>query len=307
MKTVLVLTDFSESARNAAETAIKVAEKLRANILLLNTYIIAEYVVTTQPMPWPIEYYKVLKQDSIDQLKLEEKRLAEIIKKQEPSDQQILVSSISMGGSLAHVLPDLLKDKDIIMIMMGGRHNKGSELLFGSDIIDVINEANRPVFIISVVPLILPAKNVVFATDLSEEDICSLNYLICLSKYFDFHIHVCHVTDIKSDSTPSDKLSDIEQFKSKIDQSKLSCLSFIKLEGNHIKKELTKFSNAIDADILILTHKRHSFFWQILHETPATDLARFHTQPLLILPCSADPSFFDAFLPLHSFIPNHNK
>jgi len=304
MKTILVLTDFSESARNAADAAIIIAEAIKADIILLNAFVIATMMVTTEPMPWPLEYYKILEQDSIDQLKLEQDRLVEQTLKKDSADHKINISTMSRGGSLSDGLAYALKHEDIIMVTMGGRHNKGSELLFGSDIMDVINNANRPVFINSVIKLSSSAKNVVFATDLSHEDVNGLNYVISLSKYFGFHIHVCHVAENAPESTTSHHSNHISEFENKIDRSKLSCLSFNELKGNHIKDELTKYSNAIDADILILTHKKHSFFWRMVHETPATDLVKIHKQPLLILPCSNDPAFFQSFLPLHSFIPD---
>ena len=304
MKTILVLTDFSKSAKNAAEAAIKIAEVIHADILLLNAYVVATMLVTKEPMPWPLEYYKVLEQDSIDQLKIEEERLLEITAKQKRNKGSVNLSSLSRGGSLAEILSEIIKEKDITMIFMGGRHNKGSELLFGSDINHVINHANRPVFIISADQLNFPVRNVVFATDLSDEDINSLNYVISLAKYFKFHIHVCHVTGKGEGNKESDHLSEFER---KTDKSKRSNLSFKDLKGQHISEELTKFADHTHADLLVLTHKKHSFFWRILNETPATDLTRAHKQPLLILPCSADSSIFIPFLPFDSFIPDDGK
>jgi nucleotide-binding universal stress UspA family protein len=264
MKTLLVLTDFSPAAQNAAEAAIAIGGAINANVLLLNAFMVATVGITTEPMPWPLEYYHVLEQDSIDRMKLEKERLSLL-----SSD----FSTICRGGNLAGIVQEIVEERDVDLIFMGARHTKGIELLFGSDIHQVIGKSKKPVFIIPRTKLKMPLNNVIFASDLSQADLRSLNFLLELAASLNFHIDICHV---------SDRETEVPAF---IAYSKLPQVTFNTLKGTNIREELVKFVHQKAGNLLVLTYKKHSFFWSIFHETPAKDLIRTDEHPLLILPC----------------------
>jgi len=284
MKTILVLTDFSPSAQKAAEEATIIGEKLNAAVILLNAYLIATIGVSTEPMPWPMEYYHMLEQDSIDMLQLEKERLQQKMSSCNNGQAGVNLFTISRGGNLADSVSEIIKEKDVQMIFMGSRHNKGSEFLFGSDIKEVINIARLPVFIIPETGLNLPLKEIVFATDLYTTDLNNLEFIVGLATELKFIIELCHVTPhdhcndgLRKDHPPSD-------FQLKLEKANIPGVSFTILNGDHIREELIRFTDKKENVILALTHKKHSFFWRIFHETPANDLMRINIVPLLILP-----------------------
>jgi len=69
---ILVLTDFSNSAQNAADYALHMAEKFNWNILLFHSYFIPTSVYDS----WPSKDYPAILQKSIDRLQEEVKRLS---------------------------------------------------------------------------------------------------------------------------------------------------------------------------------------------------------------------------------------
>jgi len=284
MKTILVLTDFSPSAQKAAEEAMFIGKKLDFTVLLLNAYVVATIGVSTEPMPWPMEYYHVLEQDSIDMLKLEKERLQKKMSLPINGTGKVNLITVSRGGNLADNVSEIIKEMNVQMIFMGSRHKKGSEFLFGSDIRDVIHSAKLPVFIIPDTGLNLPLKELVYATDLSTTDLNNLEFVVGLAMELKFTIELCHVTKrdsldegLRKDHPPSD-------FQLKLERANIPGVSFTTLEGDHIREELIRYTSKKKNVLLALTHKKHSFFWRIFHETPATDLLRFKSVPLLILP-----------------------
>ena len=287
MKRILVLTDFSDGAKNAAEAAVKIAGKINANIILLNTYAVSSFAASTESMPWPLEYYKVLEEESAQGLKDEQKRLLEIVEEQKNHVGTVELQILSLGGLLGDLISDVLKDQDIALVMMGGRQNKGAEFLFGSDIHTVIDKAKRPVFIISDKPLNYPITNVVFATDLSLTDQKALNYVAGLSELLEFHIHVCHVRTEHPPTQKKDFFNSVYEFEERIEESKLSKMNFVELNGDNVKEELQKFTSSISCDLLVLSDRKHSFFGRLINDTPATDLIKIHKHPMLILPAES--------------------
>jgi nucleotide-binding universal stress UspA family protein len=57
MKTILVLTDFSKKAENAAIYALKIAEKTQANIILFNSFEKFQAVNLPESGSWVYEDY----------------------------------------------------------------------------------------------------------------------------------------------------------------------------------------------------------------------------------------------------------
>jgi nucleotide-binding universal stress UspA family protein len=283
MKTILVLTDFSPSARNAAEAAIQIAGAIHAEVVLLNTYVIATMTVNTEPMPWPLVYYKMLEQDSIDLLKLEKERLLNLMADKKNMPGNLNLSTLSCGGYLAENVRETVLSRDVQMIFMGARHNRGVELLFGSDIKQVVRKANRPVFIIPDTKLKFPLNNVLFATDLSNGDLHSFNFLATLANELNFHIEICHVKKADGDSKNAEQGELLRNFKASVERIEVPSLSFKALEAEGIRDKLVWFAHKKHIELMVLTHQEHSFLWRLFHETPATDLMGLNTLPLLIL------------------------
>lgn len=63
MKTILMLTDFSENANHAAKTAAKLTKSLRSDILLYNTYYDHPILPTYAGGPWVVEEFVFRKEE----------------------------------------------------------------------------------------------------------------------------------------------------------------------------------------------------------------------------------------------------
>ena len=285
MKTILVLTDFSKNARTAAETAIKIAGKMGgANILLFNVYIKPPFIPSTAFITWPKEYFSAFKEESIFKIKEENKRLRHLLSCSKFADMKITINYLTAEGMLGENVHKLLKGKEILLTIMGGREKTPAEYMFGDAINDVLSKVNYPVLLVNSSKPDFDIKDVAFATDLNLEDIEAIRYLTEISRCLHFRLSICHVSAspiLLPDFNEEDKITRFVNAASKIS---FNNISYHNLEGNHIIKELQDVNEKVNADILAIVHRKHSFFWQIFHESPSKRLIRHQHNLLLILP-----------------------
>jgi nucleotide-binding universal stress UspA family protein len=284
MKTILVLTDFSTNAKAAAETALVLAQQTGADLLLFNTYIKLPFIPSSTYMAWPPEYSTCFRDESTDKLRTEAKRLQEILALEPSAASRNKISCSNAEGPLAENVRKIVKQRNLDMVIMGGRHKKAGDLIFGSDIKHVVNKVGCPVLIIPDQKVAKRIQNIGFATDLAEQDITALKWLMRLAADFDANINVCHICTTSDQIPvfgPEDKIYNFVEEMASINHERIS---FTELEGKHIVKELEQFNKETKADLLALVYKKHSIFWRLFHESPARNFIKHQNGPVLILP-----------------------
>src|SRR4051812_4275002 len=137
MKTILVPTDFSDAAKNAADYAALFTKATDANMILLNVY---HYPVPIPPEGGvPIVTTPFFEEASKAALKKEALRLKE--------KTGIEITTISRLGLAVDEILDEEGKADLIIM---GMHGVGivSEALLGSITTSVIKKAKKPVLIV---------------------------------------------------------------------------------------------------------------------------------------------------------------
>ena len=85
MKTIAVLTDFSERAEHASRYALNLAKKIKANILLFNSFLVPADVPMAAQVAWPaVDYNEVKKGSEKELTKLRSKLESELKKEHTP-------------------------------------------------------------------------------------------------------------------------------------------------------------------------------------------------------------------------------
>jgi nucleotide-binding universal stress UspA family protein len=281
MKTILVLTDFSDNARNAANIALDVAIKLDANLLLLNSYLTPTPIIPAYEAGiWPEENINTLQKEFKDDLASEKIRLLSILNNK---SNQLSVKSILTEGDLAQNIKQVVKNKDIDLIVMGGRNKPDLDFLFGSDINAVIQKADCPVLIIPNNINSLKLNKITFSTDLGTADLKSIEKLAQLLKTLNAHINVVHVSKPvliadfkKEDHTPA--------FMAGLDLLNLKNVSYHNLRGENIIAELEQFNDDTDAGLMAMVYKKHSLLWNIFFNSHCKTMIDSQKLPLLIFP-----------------------
>jgi len=151
LKTILVLTDFSKTARHAADYALFLAEQLTADILLFNSY----YVPVPGFDSWPAKDYPALLQNSKSKLEKEASRLNSILENNQNNFKPVINYS-SDGGLVADNVYNIINDKkNIMMLVMGGyKAYNNDDILFGSEITAVLCKARCPAVIVPEFPFL---------------------------------------------------------------------------------------------------------------------------------------------------------
>ncbi|HSY75762.1 MAG TPA: universal stress protein, partial [Bacteroidia bacterium] len=139
MKTILVPTDFSEAAENAAMYALELASAYtKAKVILYHAYSIPVAAADVPLMPSPF-----------DEMELTSKELLKKFEgKLKTTGADIETEILTSPGFVVDEILYLLEKRKIDMIVMGVTGAGKNKNIFGSNATSIINKAKQPVFII---------------------------------------------------------------------------------------------------------------------------------------------------------------
>lgn len=144
-KSILILTDFSRSAKNASEYGTHLAKQLNANILLFNSFLIPDLGFDS----WPSAHHESLLQQSKKSLEEEVARLHGI-SQHDNEEFETKIDYLSSEGAIAENVSAIIKDKqNIFMVVMGGcKANDNDDILFGVEITEILSKVKCPTVIV---------------------------------------------------------------------------------------------------------------------------------------------------------------
>jgi nucleotide-binding universal stress UspA family protein len=287
MKKILVPTDFSPSANNAARYALHLAAGLKASITLCNAMLVPAEAPEAAQVAWPLLTYEDLKDDTDEQLQYEIGRLSERLDQQSffnPESFRPELYTVCEAGPVTDVVRATVDEQDISLVVMG-MSGAGSleRFIIGTSTRSVIAKAGFPVLLIPSGYIFQPVKSIAFATDLSNSDINVLHTLACFAKAFDADIQVYHITDAKSEIAEDKLKADIfmKELCKKISYSKIHYHHIKSIDVDH---GLTWLNEHGAADIIAMVHRPHNFLGSLFAGSHTQRLARHVTLPLLVLP-----------------------
>ncbi len=134
MRTILVPTDFSETAANALDYAAELAVFTQSKIVLFHAYhmptIISEVPFVTTSQDFQLE------ERSNDQLNLVVKELSRKF------GSKLNIEYISSAGFLSDIIPEIAKEKKCDIIIMGTQGAGATSSFFGSNTMEVIKHTH---------------------------------------------------------------------------------------------------------------------------------------------------------------------
>lgn len=280
MKTVLVLTDFSANAKQAAQTAVFLAGKFEMNILLFNVYFSIPIVPAGIDDAWS-KSYEVFKKESEAELQKEAARLTELFKNSIPGTSAPDIQCISAFGDLGDNIDRLIDERDIDFVVMGARSKQHNNVLFGDDINNVLKKSKKPVLIINEGADLQNMKNIVLTTDVAVSDFKVVECLDRLSDKLQFKVHVAHVSPHADGLKEDEKTT---RFTSKINDLASENVFFHHLVSENVIGELVNFNAQLPADLLAIVQKRRSILWNIFHESVSKEFIADSKISILIIP-----------------------
>ncbi len=270
MKTILVPTDYSNAAKNAADYAINFAKEIKARVLLFHAY---NLPIVPSPdalilVPTAGEWHK----ENEDLLKIEVARL------RKKTTIEIGYKAV-MGLAVDEIKEEEKKADFIIMGITGA--GPISEKLLGSITTATLKKVNKPVIVIPENVHYKNPERIVLASDLDPvKNIKILDKLNMLVEHFKSVIYIVNVREKKDELTVANavaevqletKLKDVEHF-------------YYYPENGHPVEGINDFVRMKKADMVAVIPHHYTFVENLFHNSFSKKMA-FHTKvPLLVLP-----------------------
>jgi nucleotide-binding universal stress UspA family protein len=275
MKTILVPTDFSATAYNAARYALELAGQIgTSRILLYHAY---ELIIPVPDLPTsvPIVDPQELKAASQEGLERMKQDLAGLV----PAG--VVLDIRAENNLLAANIDDVAKEEMADVIIMGiTGGGQIEEILMGSNTIDVVKHTSYPVIIVPGEVTFKPVNKILFACDFKK--VGTGTPIAPLKKLLDiFHaeLHVLNIdregkglgADIPLESLLLDTLLDgyhpIYHF----------------IDHDNIVEGIMDFADKVQADLILTIPRKHGLFDGLFRRSRTAKLA-FHTHiPMLAI------------------------
>jgi len=284
MKKILVLTDLSDTAAQAAQAAVFLCAKMRTNLILLHTWTVQPALAEYPNNSWGIDTL-VYGEQSKEKLTYLREELLETISRLPAAEHHASIDWQQEDGGVADCAESRLKKGDIDLIVMGASAgSKLEHLITGSDANAVISRVNRPVLVVPGTSTLEKLKKVTFATDFSAGDIAAVHYLTRLGRQFNFQIAIVHIAVFGADD--SDALERQNSFQQHVAKFNYKDLSYQKIHGNDVTGRLQNLCKENGSDLLVLSHDHHSFWHRLFKGTYSQDILRDQTLPVMFIPAA---------------------
>lgn len=275
MQTILIPTDFSEEANSAVKIAIKIALKTNASIRLL-------HVIQSV---YAYEY----NEGSLLMAENAQERLAQQIMKAEEKALTLVKSieiqgikveyDVQVGSTSKHISNIIAENCNVDLIVMGTKGDTGiHEMFIGSRTDKVARYAMCPLLSVRNNPSDFQIKNVVLATDFSDEIEPLLEKIRELQDVFNFYLHLVYVnTPINYDTTFRIE----ERMQRFLKKYELQSYSTSIINEYSQSDGINRYAERINADMIaMITHGRVGMSY-LLDGSIAGEVVNHATIPVL--------------------------
>jgi len=273
MKKIIVPVDFSIHSENALKTAALLAKKTNATIIALHMLDIQEVNLSESP--------SYQQEKAVFFLKLAEKKISEFLQKGFLEDLEVvpLIKHYKIFSEVNQVAKEVNAD----LIVMGSHGVSGlKEFFMGSNTEKVIRFSEVPVFVVKKELKDTDFKDVVYATDFSEESIPAFKNMLKTLDVFNAKKHILYV------NLPN------ENFKTSPEMDSIAHEFLMKAEGNtdrlinvsfvcerSIEKGILNFSNAVGADLITTATHGRTGLSHIFSGSISEDLSNHAALPIM--------------------------
>lgn len=283
MKTILVLTDFTLKADHAAHYALKLAQKIQANILLCNVYPEPAAMPASTHTFWSGNENETFEQDSLNDLA----ELANRLKKElvnHDDDFKPGIEICSKAGPLAEAINYLVASRQILFAVIA-THSAADFMAFltGNHANEIIENANCPVLVLPYQQPFKGFNKIAFATDLAHKGTDVLHSLYHITKYFDSEVLITHVGMAKLAKVTEDFIT--KRFLcQEIGVSHYPKIQYRSVQNKSITAGLQWLAENDDIDLLVLVHHKRNLIRKIFEPSVTKKLADRFAKPMLVFP-----------------------
>ncbi|MEX0986880.1 MAG: universal stress protein [Bacteroidales bacterium] len=240
-KLILVTWDFSNAAVNALKHAVKIGRIVNNNVSL----------------------FHVAAEES--QLAESEQNLKEACKKY-GEELDFNIHYVLKNGSIFDEISEFASEESnqVNFVILGTHGIKGSQKLFGSKALRVINGSKVPFLVVQKAPTEKDRfTDIVFPLDFKSENKEKLQWAIFLGKYLNSKIHLYKAPS--RDKVLQKKTNVNLNFAIRfLIQNNIEYEIHTSQEGKNFMKETLAFTKSIGADLILITTTKHMTFVDLI-------------------------------------------
>ncbi|PRD51402.1 universal stress protein [Sphingobacterium gobiense] len=274
MKTIIITTDFSESALNAARYATKLAKSVEANHIILYHAYDNLPIGTDLPMT---DAAPSLEKQSLSNLEAVQQELIQIL----GGNSSVSIHVVTNHFPLLHGIEGLLEkwDADLVVVGATGRSNL-EQALIGSNTANLASSLKRPLLIVPNHAGYEPIRKIVFACDLKE--ISPATPVAEIAQWLERLRAKLLVLNVIPEAKQANPDTTTEQYKIN------ALLEVFQPEyhyttGDDIAEEIETFAEYHNAGLIVTIPKSYGFFERLFHRRVSKQLIKKSSIPLLLL------------------------
>lgn len=270
MKRILVPIDFSKESLNALNAAHSLAVNTDSDVLLL--HIVEDPNIESMKISGEAHY------DPMDNLYVKllldktKERLEAIVSDPKNSDLNISYK-IEIGNPYSSIAENIASHKASLIVMGSSGATGLQEVLVGSVADKTVRYATCPVIVVKEECTIDKISDIVFATDLMDDQIQIIDDLKELQSYYGAKIHMIKVFNSEW-TTPAEVQDRMKEFVSKV---KLENCTTVAKNSNDLAEAILDYASDINAGIIAIgTHDRHGLLHLIASHVSKNVLNHAH-------------------------------
>jgi hypothetical protein len=255
MKTILFPTDFSNNSVHASKYAGMIAERMNANVVLLNVYTVP--TISEYQLPNDIENF-IMENKRTAQTNLAE-FTGEFLKNS--GLQPIKISTRVEYGFIAEKIVDIADELQVDLILMGTKGaNNFLEKWLGTNAQKVMKKSTCPVWIIPETAPIQSPQQFLYAADFQEDELLVTHKILEIAKPFGAKCKIVHIHDYFEMNIAHHIEQTVHQLGEAFDEELLSVKN---LNRANVVEGLETYIKNHKPDVLALAIHDKSIFSQI--------------------------------------------
>lgn len=270
MKTIIVATDFSPAALNAANYAIAMAAAIQADILLL-------HVCTP-----PVSFSEIPVTVNIDEMQKDAEKEMTLLKDQmiQKTAGRVNVRSEVIIGSVFPELKTVCERIEPYTVVMGSQGTTAAErLLFGSHAVYAMKHLEWPLITVPQGAALSAVKKIGLACDFDKVvDTIPAEEIKTIVKDFNAKLHILN-TGTKKEFKPE------LVFESGLVQEMLGGLNpeYHFITSENTEDAILDFAEKNKIDLLVVLPKRHGLLDRIVHKSHTSKFVLHSHVPVMAL------------------------
>jgi nucleotide-binding universal stress UspA family protein len=287
MKKILVPVDFSDHTETVCKFALEIAKKAGGEIRLFHAYF--DYVIiASSSFPYSVDTSEMFNQEMMvkireeakaDLQKLEDKLVDEL---NNQNIRNVRVVHTLTGGIPEDEILNTAETYDPDIIVMGTRGKGNKDILTGKVTSKVVKNAKCRILTVPINAKYSGFENMLYATNLANEDEKDLRRLFELLITYRPLIHCVHINIDNDKVADEDKMNSLKAyFEDEINEGRLI---FRVIDNVDFLEGINTYVNDNHIDIISIVHHRKGFLKSLFTKDHTRELL-FHADiPLYIFP-----------------------